>query len=389
MKGSIVTSIALHGLLLAYVLLSFGAPDPFEVTMSEALPVELVPIEDMTQIQQGDKEAPKKEDSAKDVTQREDTVPEAQNSGENDFDLKTVPTPMQKPDNVQKAGAPEKSEVVAQEKAETPVDVTDIIKEAQVQPTEELAAEAQPKAEVKPATKPVAEPTPAEPVETAEELPLPDTIPLPESRPEIAEAKPVEEKKEEKKTPEKEVKKAEKPKKDEKPVEVAEAKTAKTQERKKTEQTKKTAKTTTSKDSDFNTQSIDELLNKVDSEAGGAKRNKKTKAFGGEKATGGQKLSQDELNALKGLIEKNWSIMPGQVTSDDIVITVRMQLDQGGEIVGDLKVSSSGGDESARNVLERSAARAVKKSAPFDQLPKDKYETWSEVVVNFSPSELM
>lgn len=28
------------------------------------------------------------------------------------------------------------------------------------------------------------------------------------------------------------------------------------------------------------------------------------------------------------------------------------------------------------------------KSAPFSSLPKDKYDAWNEVVVNFDPSDL-
>ena len=87
MKGSVLTSILLHALLAAWLLVSFGSPEPFEVQMSEAMPVELVPIEDLAQLQQGDKEAPKKERSATEVTQKEDPVPDAQNTGDNNFDL--------------------------------------------------------------------------------------------------------------------------------------------------------------------------------------------------------------------------------------------------------------------------------------------------------------
>ena len=39
--------------------------------------------------------------------------------------------------------------------------------------------------------------------------------------------------------------------------------------------------------------------------------------------------------------------------------------------------------------LEGGARRAVMKSAPFDQLPKDKYETWKVVELSFYPSEMM
>ncbi|MFM2278695.1 MAG: hypothetical protein RLZZ444_926 [Pseudomonadota bacterium] len=387
MKGSIVTSIALHSMLLAYLLLSFGSPEPFELTMSEALPVELVPIEDTTQIQQGDKTAPKKEESAKEQTKREDIKDNAQNVGENDFDLESVPTPTEKPDNVQKAGAPEKSDQVTPEKAEKPVEIEEIIKEEQVEPATQLAAKAEPQAEVKPEPRPDAKPTEEKPAEVAKEEPLPDNVPVPATRPEIAEVKKTEEKKEEKKETAK--KSDEKKKEDKKEVEVAEAKTAKTQDRKKTEKNKKSAKSTTSKETDFNTDQISDLLNKVDSEAGGAKRNKKTKAFGGDTPTGGEKLSQDELNALRGIIENNWSIMPGQVTSSDIVITVRFELDENGEIIGRPEAKGTGGDDTARRALEGGAIRAVLKSAPFDKLPKDKYETWKVVVVNFSPGDMM
>jgi TolA protein len=398
MKGSLITSMVLHGLLAAWLLFSFGSPKPFEVTATESMPVELVPIEELTQIQQGDKEAPKKEDSATEITKREDQVDNAQNNGDNNFDLKSVPTPVEKPDNIQKAGAPEKSEKIVPDKADKPVNVEDIIKEEpQVEPATELAAKAEPKVEVKPEPRP--DDVKAEkPVEEAKAEPVPDNVPVPATRPEIVVKK--EDKKEETKDEPKPEKTEDK--KEAKKSETAEAKTAKTEVKKKREQNKKSAKSTTSKESDFNADEVAELLNKTDNEAGGAKRNKKTRAFGGERPTGGAKLSlggerptggaklsQNEMDALKGLIEKNWSIMPGQVTSNDIVITVKMQLDESGQIVGDLEVSSKGGDDTARGVLERSAARAVKKSAPFDQLPKDKYDTWSEVVVNFSPSELM
>lgn len=388
MKGSVITSAVLHGLLLAFLLVHFGSPEPFEITAGEAMPVELVPIEELTQLQEGDKEAPKDELSSKEITKREAKVEEAINSGDNDFDLKSVPTPMEKPSNIQKAAAPEKSEQDSPDKDVTPVDVADVIKEeTAVEPETEVAALPEPVVDVKPEPRPEPEPEPEpkvveeKPVEETAESLLPENVPVPVSKPKVAEVKKVEEKKEEKK-PEKTADKK-------KQVEVAEAKTDKNKNAKKDKEDKKSAKSTTKKESDFNADEINDLLSKVDTTAGGAKRSTKKKSFGADKATGGAKLSQDEMNALKGLIEKNWSIMPGQVTSSDIIITVRMQLDISGEIVGDLEVTSKGGDPAARTVLESSARRAVKKSAPFDILPKDKYDTWSEVVVNFNPSELM
>jgi outer membrane biosynthesis protein TonB len=371
MKGSVLTSLLLHALVAAWLLVSFGSPEPFEVQMTEAMPVELVPIEDVAQLQQGDKEAPKLDHSASEVTKKEDPVPDAQNTGDNNFDLKSVPTPTDKPTNVTEAGAQTSKDVVPDQKLTKEEKVEDILKEdTAVEPTqEEVAAVEQPKVEVKPEPKPdVSEDKPVE--ETAESL-IPDSVPVPTSRPKV-EPKKVEEKKDEKK-----------------PVEVAEAKPTKQPDRKKSDKDRKSAKSTTKKESDFNTDEISELLNKTNEKPGGAKRNKKEKARGATIATGGEKLTQSEENALRGLVEKNWTVMPGQVTSNDIKIVVRFELDENGELVGTPEVTSSGGDGSSLAALEGGARRAVMKSAPFDTLPKDKYETWKTVELSFYPSELM
>jgi hypothetical protein len=372
MKGSLITSVGLHALLAAWMLFTFS-PAPLEVQMSEAMPVDLVPIEDLTQLQQGDKEAPKKETSATEQTKREEKIENAVNAGDNDFDLDSVPTPTEKPANVQEAGAQKMSEdVIPDQKLTQAEDVEDIIKEdTAIEPTQEkVAAIEQPKVEVKPESTPEPEAKEQPVVEAAEE-PVPDNVPVPVSRPKVTPTK-VEEKKEEKKE-----------------TEVAEAKPEKQPDRKKSDKDRKSAKSTTKKESDFNTDDIASLLNKTEEKPGGAKRSTKTKALGAKKTTGGQTLSQDENNLLIGLVSKNWTIMPGQVTSSDIVIKVRFELDENGEVVGEPEVTGTGGDGTSLSALEGGARRAVMKSAPFDILPKEKYETWSVVTLTFYPSEMM
>ena len=378
MKGSVITSIALHGLLLVWLLVSF-APTPLEVTAGESLPVELVPIEELAQLQEGDKEAPKKAESSKEITQKEQIVDDAVNSGSNDFDLKSVPIPDEKPSNVQKAAAAKQSDVVApQDVAEQKSD-DKVAEDTAVEPDTQVAARGEPAVEVKPEPKPEVKPVEEKPAvqEEAKEEPVPENVPIPEVRPKV-EPKKVEEKKEEPKKVE-----------DKKEIKVAEAKTEKNKNAKKDKESKKAAKSTTSKDADFNADEISDVLNKVDNNAGGAKRSKRDKAFGADKSTGAQKLSQSEMDALKGMIEKNWSIMPGQVSDNEIVITVKFELDENGELVGTPEVKGTGGEDSSRGALERGAVRAVMKSAPFDQLPKDKYDTWKVVTVNFHPSDMM
>lgn len=368
MKGSLLTSAAIHAVLLALALFSFGAPPAFEVQDVESLPVDIIPVEDMTQILEGEKKATAKETPAPKPTKRPDPVKDAQNTGENDVDLKKAPVPKPSPKEVEVAAAPEKVEKLLPNKADQPNDIKDIIKEtAEKTPATEVATKPEPKRDVKPDPVPEAK---AEQTAKAEDIPLPDAVPLPSARPE--QPKPQPEKKQEQKD-----------------TAAAQASTAKTPERKKDQPKKESAKSTSSKDSDVLADEVAALLNKQDPAGGGAKRSTKEESLGGERKSNAAKLSQSELDALRGAIEKNWSIVSGMADAGDIRIKVKMKLDRSGEIVGEPEVTATGGSAQARDVLASSARRAVLRSAPFTNLPADKYDAWSEVIVNFDPSQLM
>lgn len=204
MKGSLTTSAIVHASLLAFALVSLGSPEPLDVSQAEALPVELVPIEELSQIQQGDKNAPKAEKSAPVPTTRPDIIPNAQNIGNNVADIEAPPTPTTKPnDNIAAAAPPkqEKPQPVVDTKAN---EVKEIVKEETSAPKpQEMAALPQTKPEIAPQPKP--EPPPQEtkaeepPPATQEpaEIPVPQNVPRPNSRPEPpkqAETKPAEQK---------------------------------------------------------------------------------------------------------------------------------------------------------------------------------------------------
>jgi hypothetical protein len=72
-----------------------------------------------------------------------------------------------------------------------------------------------------------------------------------------------------------------------------------------------------------------------------------------------------------------------------IRIQVKFRLDENGAIIGEPEVSATGGSAQAQQVLMGGARRAVLKSSPFKSLPRDKYDAWAEVIVNFDPSELL
>ena len=70
MKVGLTTSAVLHAALIGFGLLTLSAPRALEVADVEAFPVDIVPVESITQIQQGDKKAVMKEKSAPLPTQQ-------------------------------------------------------------------------------------------------------------------------------------------------------------------------------------------------------------------------------------------------------------------------------------------------------------------------------
>lgn len=385
MKGSIVTSAILHATALALALLTLHAPEPMQVADVEALPVELVPISELTQIQQGDKKAPKREKSAPTPTKKPNVVENAENMGDNEVDMKTPPTPNKRPTKEEVAAAPEKVDQVKPTPDNENNDVKEIAKEeTAVAPSKDSVPVPKdipiPTAEPKPAPKPEAKPeakAEAKPeqkpqeVAKAEEIPLPSSVPLPSMKPK-PEPKPEEAKAEEAK-----------------PESRPKTEAAKAPDVKKADKNQRAAKAKASKESDFNADEIAALLNKTDAAGGGAKRSKEQAALGGKRTTGGSTLSQSEMDALRGQIQNNWSVIAGLSDTQGMVIRAHFRLDESGNIIGEPEVTATGGSPSSQQVMIGSARRAILKSAPFKNLPADKYDAWSEVVVNFDPSQFM
>jgi outer membrane biosynthesis protein TonB len=343
MKGSLFTSSFLHTLALSAALVSLGSPEKLEIAPMETLPVDIVPISEYTQIQQGSKTAPMAETSAPVPTKKPPIAEAAENFGDNEVDLKSPPTPSQRPVEQEVAAAPKKVETPAPTPDPEVNEVKEVVKEDTAPPPE-------------PEPKPTEEAVPEEAV--AEEIPLPEQAPIPAARPKPEIAKPAEKK----------------------PTKPDAKKDTKAQE---------TAKSKPQMESDFNADEVAALLNKTDAAGGGAKRSTAPEALGGSTNTGGSTLSQSELDALRGIIQNNWLITPGMADAADVRVRVTFRLDQNGELVGEPEATATGGSPSAQQVLMSGAVRAVRKSAPFTNLPPDKYDAWSEVVVNFDPSELM
>jgi TonB family protein len=351
MKAGLATSVILHAALIGFGLVTLSAPRSLEVADVEAFPIDIVPLQEITQIQQGEKKAVKKEKSAPIPSEKPDIVRDAKKIGEADVDSDTKPTPEPKQRPVEARDAPPPSPEPA------PKPDTELAKEPAKQPEQkpaaapatEVAAIPQPKQEVTP--DPVAEAIVAE-TPDAEKADLPETAPTPQARP---------------KQPQAETAKAPDRKETEKPV------------------TKQAAKPK-SEEPEFNADEVAALLDKQKPSGGGADRSHDEASLGGEKTTTGQKLSQSEMDALRGQLQGCWTIPVGAEGSENLRVSVKFNLDPGsGKLEGMPRVEQSSGNRP----FDESAVRAVQKCDRDGlMVPKDKPEVWAEVIVNFDPSEM-
>ncbi|WP_117191790.1 hypothetical protein [Rhizobium terrae] len=404
MKTSLGTSLVLHTVVLGFALVSLSAPASFEVADVEALPVDIVPVESITQVQQGDKKAPPSQKPAPKETKNQKIVENAQNAGENDVDLKTPPTPATKPLQTEATAAPKPTERPTPTPTPEQNQVKDIVKEETAPKPTEVAALPQPKPEITPplpkpeATPPKPEPTPPKPEaakptpapvqaeNTSETGELPQSVPTPASRPQPPKPEP----------PKEQAKPVEKPA-ETKPDTAKPTETAKTDSKatnsvkpsdKKEGKQQETAKSSSSMASDFNADQIAALLNKQDA-SGGAKRSTQVAARGDTK-TIGVGLSSSEIDNVKGQIQGNWQLVGGLTGVAEVRVKIRVQLDQSGNIVGEPEVTATGGPEGTRRAVEGSTRRALLRSAPLKNLPAEKYQGekgWNVLVLNFDPSE--
>lgn len=357
MKAGFATSVVLHAAVLGWGLFTLSAPSPFEVADVEALPVDIVPVEELTQILEGDKTAAVSETPAPVPTQKPRDLPEAEKVGENDQDLSTPPTPEAKPREVQAAAepppSPEPAPKPAVEPLPEPAPAPEPEPKVEAAPAVEQTPEVQPRQEVTP--EPAPETAVAEAAPEAEAVKLPDSAPAPQSRPKPPEAQTA-------KAPEKKVEEPEK-KVAEKPKSEAEEPTLE--------------------------EEVAMLLNKEKASGGGAKRSTQQAALGGEKKTASaQKLSQGEMDALRGQLASCWNL-PGAGGGEDLSglrVSVRFNVDPSGKVDGQPTVESSSGNR----IFDESALRAIRKCDSRGLiLPKEKADVWSEIVVNFDPSEML
>ncbi|MEX0954336.1 MAG: hypothetical protein WDZ83_03880 [Rhizobiaceae bacterium] len=349
MKTGLTVSTVLHAALLGFGLVALSAPQALEVADVEAFPVDIVPVESITQIQQGERKAPKAEQAAPTPTERPNPVPLARNVGDNETDLESAPDAEPSPRQVETAAAPKPEPTP---KPAKPAEQTTEQPKAEPAPTPatEVTAEPQPRQEVTP--DPVDKAAVAENPD-AEAVKLPESAPSPLARPQPPQAQTA-------KAPERQDAK--------KPAE-------------------REATRAPSEDREFDADQIAALLNQQKAKGGGALRSTETASLGGERTTRGEKLTQSEMDALRGQIQRCWNVPAGALEAENLKVSVQFRLDQTGALESNPQIVAGGNGGSVERAAAESARRAILQCAPYS-LPTEKYEAWADVIVHFDPSEM-
>ncbi len=142
---------------------------------------------------------------------------------------------------------------------------------------------------------------------------------------------------------------------------------------------------------DFSADRIAALLNKIPDAAdeaqpvvpddGAPAKKVKGQSNGTEMA-----MSVNEIDALRARIAKCWSPPPGGLGADQIVIKLRLKLNEDGTLVGTPTIANDGSSPFFQAAAD-SAVRAVFQCQPYE-LPSEKYALWRDMILNFDPSDM-
>ena len=341
MKAGLTISALAHVGVLAFGIVSLASPKQMEVPDVEALPIDIIPYSELTKSVAGAKKAEPSTNPAPKPTVAPPVEEPAVNVGDAKTDIKAEAPKVTEQPPVEKVEAPAAVPEPTPPEPEVPV------------PTPKLAPEPQPKTDIALLVK-ENEPTVAEEPVEEDVLALPKKVAVPKTRPQ---------------RPKPEIAKTNKRKVEEDPAK------------------KNAPKTADANDSDAKQKAV---IDKAEASAGGAKRSQEEAALGAQKANSETTLSQNELDAMRSALEScfNAGDLPGHQDASTMRARVTFKLTIDGRIDGLVRAKVTGTSGATRAVFSRRVKNAVKECQPY-KLPPEKFDTWSDVVVNFSLTDLL
>ncbi len=140
---------------------------------------------------------------------------------------------------------------------------------------------------------------------------------------------------------------------------------------------------------EFDSDRIAALLNKIPDATDAAEPvelAEETKPVHGQTTGTAMSMSVNEIDALRARIAQCWTPPPGGLGADDIVVRIRLKLNQDGTLEGYPTVTNSASSPFFQAAAD-SAVRAVFQCQPY-MLPLEKYALWRDMILNFDPSQM-
>ena len=348
MKTGVTISSIAHVALLGWGLLNLSSPEPMVIDLGTNVAIEFETSEE-SNAANGEKEAEVTAKPTPKPTKKPEIKPEAENVGDSKSDKKSESDAKPKEQVVEKSATAENPD-----NAVTPPDPVPVTKkEDQPTPATELAALNDPATPVT-EEKPAEEQQDSEAAQQLAALPTLDKLIVPTAKP--ARPKP---------------------------------NTAKTKDRKNPDETpSKKQKDAKKADKTSAQDEIKNLLNKQEASSTGAKRSSEQASLGTKSSKFSDKLSRRDEDSLVQAISRCSTGQAGKNISPDLKVRVDMQLTQSGELAVNPRAAPLGGTAEERSRYVRDVLRYVVRCAPYDFLPKDKYETWKEIQVTFHVAEM-
>ncbi len=100
------------------------------------------------------------------------------------------------------------------------------------------------------------------------------------------------------------------------------------------------------------------------------------------------RIAADIADALRARIEECWNVPAGVRDAEHLRVRIRFQLGPGGALAGGPVVLNRM-DHPAFPAAAQSAVRAVIACAPYAFLPPERYDLWKDVILTFDPSRLL
>ncbi len=96
------------------------------------------------------------------------------------------------------------------------------------------------------------------------------------------------------------------------------------------------------------------------------------------------------IGAIQRQVSECWSFPAGAKGAENLIIPIRIQLTPDGNLMGapDIQNKDAMSSNGYYRVAAEAATRAIRRCAPFE-LPKDRYDMWRDIILNFNPSEML